>query len=82
MCKYNSGLGKDTSIISPKGMKASCRVCEVTLLSRPPTKTVAFCLVWSDILSSLGIGSVEEGQFPLSFLKSKFDITCVLNPSL
>lgn len=47
---YRSGLGSETSMISPKGMKASWRVCCVTWLSRPPMKMVAFWRDWSDIL--------------------------------
>lgn len=50
---YSSGLGNDTSAISPNGMNASCSVSAVTWLSSPPTKTVAFSRVWSDIMRLL-----------------------------
>lgn len=52
---YNSGFGRDTPTMSPNGMKASWRVCWLTLLSRPPTKTVAFCLDWSDMFIAVEI---------------------------
>lgn len=45
-----SGVGREMSVISPKGMKAAWRVVGVTAWERPPIKIVDFRRVVSDIL--------------------------------